>query len=75
MLYFLSFYNPVIKNYYYQWVLNSSWNSKKINDLSKHVRLPQRKALGLKLSFQEFTQHKDSSALKEPAAVSMMLTI
>lgn len=68
MLYFLSFYNPVIKNYY-------QWNSKKINELSKYVRLTQRKALGLKLSFQEFTQHKDSSALKEPAAVSMMLTI
>lgn len=48
---------------------------KKINELSKYVRLTQRKALGLKLSFQEFTQHKDSSALKEPAAVTMMLTI
>ena len=49
---FLSFYNHH-KNYY-QWVLNSSWNSKKINDLFKHVRLIQRKVLGLKLNFQEF---------------------
>ena len=48
MLYFLSFYNHH-KNYY-QWVLNSPWNSKKINDLFKHVR----KVLGLKLNFQEF---------------------